>query len=229
MCGRYTLTADLDDLQTRFAFMAEGIELAPQYNIAPTEDVLTVVSSENEGGEKNEAMMARWGFVSFWANSLAIGGKMINARAETLLTKSAFKEAFLQRRCLVLADGFYDWRHEGKQRIPLRFTLKDEEPFAFAGIYATWRSPSGERVRSCSIITTETNELGAAIHDRMPVILPREAEEAWMDPEDEDVGALSELLLPYPSDQMRAYEVSTLVNSPRNNSPECIAPIASLP
>ncbi len=151
---------------------------------------------------------------------------MINARAETLTQKPSFKNSFKERRCLVLADGFYEWRKTEKKniKIPMRFVLKSQEPFAFAGLWDAWQKPDGDMLLSFTIITTEANDLMQPIHDRMPVILREKDEDIWLDPDLKDVKKLIPLLTPYPSDMMEGYEVSTLVNSPKNDSPECIKP-----
>ena len=224
MCGRFTLTQDQDAFDERFSFTGPDLGWVPSYNIAPTQQVVAITSE----GAQNRAQLMRWGLVPFWAKDPTIGNRMINARAETLGEKPSFRDAFKKRRCLVVGDGFYEWRRDGGRKRPMRITVARREPFAFAGLWESWGKGSGERLVTCTIITTSANDFMEPIYDRMPVILPREAEEAWLDPDSEDVGALSELLLPYPSDQMNAHEVSTLVNSPRNNSPECIAPVASL-
>ena len=224
MCGRFTLTQDQDAFDERFSFTGPDMGWVPSYNIAPTQQVVAIT---NEGAQ-NRAQLMRWGLVPFWAKDPSIGNRMINARAETLVERPSFRSAFKERRCLVVADGFYEWRRAAGRKRPMRITVAGEETFAFTGLWESWGQGGGERLLTCTIITTAANGFMEPIHDRMPVILSRDAEEAWLDPEDEDVGTLSELLLPYPSDQMRAHEVSILVNSPRNNSPECIAPVASL-
>ena len=221
MCGRYTLKTDLRALQLRFKFSASGISHTPQYNIAPTQEVLTVVNED--GGRRG--MLLRWGLIPSWAKGPSIGHRMINARAETTAEKPSFRRSLLRRRCLILADGFYEWRKEGKNRVPLRFSLKTEEPFAFAGLWDLWKSPSGEWVKSCAIITTTANDLVAPIHNRMPVILPRDAETIWLDPGVQDPGVLTALFHPYRAELMEAYQVSTLVNSSGHNDPTSIEPV----
>jgi putative SOS response-associated peptidase YedK len=170
----------------------------------------------------------RWGLIPFWAKDTKIGYKMINARAETIMERSSFKNAFRKRRCLVPADSFYEWRKDGKIKTPLRIMLKSEEPFAFAGLWETWKDksePDAPTIHSCTIITTTPNSLMESIHDRKPVILPREYYSTWVDLENEDTDELMEMLTPYDSSQMKAYEVSTLVNSPKNQGEELVMPV----
>lgn len=220
MCGRFTLTTDLDRLEERFAFRAADLSYAPRYNIAPTQPVLTLL---NDG--ENRAGFLRWGLIPSWAKEAAIGDRMINARAETVAEKPSFRRALQKRRCLVLADGFYEWKKEGKKKTPMYIVLKPRESFGFAGLWEAWQAPSGETIHSCTIITTTPNALMESIHNRMPVILPREAESLWLDRSIEDPAALTQLLAPYPGEAMEAYAVSPLVNSPRNDTPACITPL----
>ena len=217
MCGRYTLTASEDAVQERFFPMFHVSLYTQRYNIAPTQSVLTVV---NRKGEHRPEDM-RWGLIPYWAKDQKVGSRMINARAETVGENSAFRNAFARRRCLVIADGFYEWKRDGKQRTPMLFRLKDGEPFAFAGLWEAWKAPGDEWLLSCSIITTGPNELMLPIHDRMPVILHPEAEEEWLDPAVE-VTTLRSLLHPYDPHRMETYVVSPVVNSPANDTPECV-------
>ncbi|ASS99669.1 MULTISPECIES: SOS response-associated peptidase [Geobacillus] len=221
MCGRFTLTVDLLALQERFHFRYQGL-LAPRFNIAPGQDVLAIVTEEGERVGK----MMRWGLVPFWAKDARIGAKMINARAETVDEKASFRHAFKRRRCLILADGFFEWKKEGTKKVPYRFTLKTGEPFAFAGLWERWKGPSGP-LETCTIMTTRANELIAPIHDRMPVILPPERYDDWLDASFDDSEYLKSLLQPYPKEQMQMYEVSPLVNSPKNDVSACIEPVHS--
>ena len=167
----------------------------------------------------------RWGLIPSWAKSASIGSRMINARAETVAERPSFRTALRRRRCLVLADGFYEWQRNGAGRRPMRITMASGEPFAFAGLWDVWRDPRGETVRSCTIITTAANDLLSSIHDRMPVILPREMESLWLDHAMQDPAALTGVLTPYPVELMEVYEASTLVNSPSNDSPEVVVPV----
>jgi putative SOS response-associated peptidase YedK len=183
--------------------------------------VLTVLDAD----DGRRAGFLRWGLIPSWAKEPSIGDRMINARAETVAEKPSFRRALQKRRCLILADGFYEWRAEGKRKTPMFISLASREPFGFAGLWESWRSPTGETVRSCTIITTAPNALMESIHNRMPVILPREVEARWLDRSIEDPARLLPLLAPYPAGEMDAYEVAALVNSPRNDSPACIAPV----
>ena len=224
MCGRFMLTADQDSFEDRFSLTRFDLGWVPSFNIAPTQEVLTVT---NDGSENRPELM-RWGLVPSWAKDPKIGNRMINARSETLAEKPSFRTAFKRRRCLIPADGFYEWKREGKAKKPMLITVNPGDLFAFAGLWETWKQPDDSWLLTCAIITTSANEFMKSIHDRMPVILPRESEASWLDPEEQDTAMLSELLLPYDSDRMEAYEVSTLVNSPRNNFPEVIEPVATL-
>ncbi|MDP6070658.1 MAG: SOS response-associated peptidase [SAR202 cluster bacterium] len=224
MCGRFTLTAHDDALADAFSFTQADLGWVPSYNIAPTQQVLVVT---NDGSE-NRAHQMRWGLVPSWAKDASIGNRMINARAETAAEKPSFRTAFKKRRCLVLADSYYEWKKTGGKKTPMRIMVGDGELFAFAGLWEYWHPSDDEGILSCTIVTTAANSFMETIHNRMPVILPRESAEAWLDPSIEDAATVSELLLPYDSDAMIAHEVSTFVNSPRNNTPDCIAPVQSL-
>ena len=212
MCGRYTFS-EFEGIEQRFQ-IEPPLNLKPNYNVAPSQDVPVIIN--------NHLALFRWGLIPFWAKESAIGNKMINARAETIDEKPSFKVSLQRKRCLIVADGFYEWKREGSVKKPYRITLKNKELFGFAGLWDTWKSPLGEVINSCSVITTSPNELMAKIHNRMPVILPREVEKEWLDQGIVDGGYLKSLLIPYPSELMVAYQVSTLVNSPRNNMPECL-------
>ena len=217
MCGRYSLIADLGELARRFEFDGDWLTFDSSYNVAPTQEVLTVV-----GGESRRAGYMRWGLIPSWAKDPSIGSRMINARAETVAERPAFRTALRRRRCLVLADGFYEWQKSASRRRPMRVVMRSGEPFAFAGLWETWRDPEGEVVPSCTILTTEANDLLRPIHDRMPVILSRDDEDFWLDRSESDPAALANVLNPYPTNEMDAYEVSPLVNSYVNDGPEVI-------
>ncbi|MDA0264432.1 MAG: SOS response-associated peptidase [Chloroflexi bacterium] len=228
MCGRFTLTSNLDELQGRFGFLSEftgdstggAFDHEPRYNIAPTQPVLTVT---NDGQRRGEMM--RWGLVPFWAKDIKIGARMINAVGETAATKPAFRAAFKKRRCLVLANGFYEWRKDGKLKIPTYIHQLSGEPMAFAGLWETWKSPEGQVVRSCTIITTAANAMIEPIHNRMPVILSGETQALWLDPLTEDPKTLTPLLIPAPVELLTSHVVADTVNSVRNQGPECIMPV----
>ena len=219
MCGRYSLIADLGELAGRFEFDGDWEAFERRYNIAPTQEVLTVV-----GGEKRRSGFMRWGLIPHWAKDSKIGSRMINARAETVAEKPSFRTALRRRRCLVLADGFYEWQRVGKRKIPMRIVMRSREPFAFAGLWETWRDSEGTVIPSCTIITTTPNDLLSPIHNRMPVILPRDLENFWLDDSIDDPDALTSALTPYPDAEMEAYKVSSLVNSIANKGPEVLAP-----
>ncbi len=226
MCGRFTLTASPAKLAETFHVEPPAVELAPRYNIAPTQPV-AVVANNNPG----RIELFQWGLIPFWAKDPAIGQRMINARAETLAEKPAFKAAYHRRRCLVLADGFYEWtknKQPGAKKVktPFYIQLASGEPFAFAGLWESWPAPDGSPLLSCTIITTAPNDLVTELHDRMPVILPAEAYEVWLDPAEQNPDKLAQWLKPYPAPLMRAYPVTTEVNNPRNDTPECLAPLA---
>ena len=224
MCGRYTLTTDLGFLQARFNFEAANLEHIPRYNIAPTQEVVTVIND----GSQNQGRMMRWGLIPFWVKDTTMGGRMINARAETVVENRVFRQVFPKQRCLVIADSFYEWKKTAAAKIPMRITLKSGDPFAFAGLWSAWKpkdKPESKPLYSCTIITTVPNLAIEPIHNRMPVILSREAESLWLDNSQSDTAELRELLLPYAPDEMTAYEVSSIVNSPRNNDPACIQPV----
>ncbi|MBB6444951.1 SOS response-associated peptidase [Bacillus benzoevorans] len=221
MCGRFTLLADFNTIIDRFEIEAAIAEelYHPSFNIAPSHSILAVIND----GSKNRLGYLRWGLVPSWAEDEKIGYKMINARAETLAQKPSFRDAYQKRRCVVLADSFYEWkRHEDNAKTPMRIKLKSDELFAMAGIWERWKSPKGNTLFTCTIITTSPNELMKDIHDRMPVILQREDEKIWLDPSIQDTNRLNQLLKPFPQEWLEAYEVSSLVNSPKNNSPSLI-------
>ncbi len=243
MCGRFTLTSPADEISGYFHVLADA-ELEPRYNIAPTQTVAAV--RQDEVG-KRRLVELRWGLIPYWAKDPAIGNRMINTRAETVAQKSAYKEPFEQRRCLVVADGFYEWQKvKGGPKQPYFMSMADGHPFAFAGLWDRWR-PCGDqleqltaaaratmklnaegRVESCSFLTTEPNELLAPIHDRMPVIVPPELWDTWLDPHVRDAAMLGEILRPCSAELMQAHPVSTNVNTPNNDDPECIKPLPKL-
>lgn len=225
MCGRYTQTAKLDELIERFEFQDPGFELVPRYNLAPNQDAPVVGVRRETPGSRSLRLM-RWGLVPYWARDPAIGNRMINARCETLRQRPAFKHLVARNRCLVIADGFYEWFKDGRTRTPMLFRCKGKQPFAFAGLWDRWRQPDGKPLYSFTIITTAPNELVAQIHNRMPAMLRAEDEKRWLDRSLEDPDAVRQMLEPYPAAAMESYCVSRAVNSPFNDSPDCIAPEA---
>jgi len=221
MCGRFALRMPPKTVQQHFD-LPETIDLPSRYNIAPSRAVAAI--RQLPGKKSRQLDLLRWGLIPHWAKDMKIGYRMINARAETLAEKPAFRTAFRKRRCLIAADGFYEWRHEGKKKQPFFIHMKDETVFAFAGLWERWRSPDGETVESCTIITTSANKLISKIHDRMPVILNRDQYETWLTdstPQDQ----LQQFLIPCAAAEMEAYRVGSTVNSPKNDTPECIQPV----
>lgn len=226
MCGRFTRHSPIGTILE--AFDARGIAgeaaggIDPSYNVAPTQQVLAVLVEE---GERRVALL-RWGLIPSWAKDPSIGSKTINARGETVAEKPTFRAAFRHRRCLIVADGFFEWRREaGGNKTPLYIRLKGGAPMAFAGLWERWAPPEGAAVRSCTIITTEANATMRAIHDRMPVILPPEAWDLWLDPKMTDPAVLKPLLRAIADDALETHPVSKAVNSPGNNSATLILPM----
>jgi putative SOS response-associated peptidase YedK len=220
MCGRYNLTAPPDVLAQAFCVpVPPSLLPRPRYNIAPTQDVLVVRQATD-----CEAVLARWGLVPPWADDLSIGDRLINARDETVTEKPVFRASFRRRRCLIPATGFYEWVKHGKDKKPYHIRLKGGEPFALAGLWERWQEPGGEPIDSCTIITTQANELMRPLHDRMPVILDPDSYDDWLDPRSRDIDALRALLVPYPDEGLIATPVSSYVNNARNEGPKCLAP-----
>jgi putative SOS response-associated peptidase YedK len=220
MCGRFSLTVDPAVLQDAFPEFVFPAQYAPRYNIAPTQPILAL---PNDGTGKADFFI--WGLIPSWAKDPSIGSHMINARAETLAEKPAFRAAYKYHRCLIFANGFYEWqaRPGTKIKVPHFIHLKSGALFAFAGLWEHWQSPDGPEVRSATIVTTEPNELMSSIHNRMPVILPAASQTQWLDPAPRsDTSGLQKLLIPYPAAEMEAYPVSSLVNSPANDRPEIL-------
>lgn len=223
MCGRFTLTVDPGQLQEAFPFASIPDDFSPRYNIAPTQPVAVIPNDR-----QNRVDHYLWGLIPSWAKEKDIGNRLINARAETLAEKPAFRSAFKRRRCLVLADGFYEWQPEPgkKTKIPMYIRMKSDQPFAFAGLWEIWHASDGSEIRSCTIITTQPNLLMEQIHNRMPVILEPQDYQLWLSPEELETSTLAPLLKPYEADDMKAYPVSRLVNSPNNDQPDCILPVS---
>ena len=220
MCGRFALKAPPRTIQEHF-HLPETLELSPRYNIAPSQAIAVVRSLQ---GEKNRHLdLLRWGLIPHWAKDMKIGYKMINARSETLAQKPSFRAAFKKRRCLIVADGFYEWKHAGRIKEPFYVQLENGAVFGFAGLWESWKSPDGNIVESCTVITTSANKLIRGIHDRMPVILLPEDYETWLQDSTPEQ-TLQQLLAPYPAAEMKMHRVSPEVNSPKNDTPACIQP-----
>lgn len=225
MCGRYTLQVSPETLAAQLE-LDQVPDLVPRYNIAPTQNAPVVRLSLPE--EARALTMMRWGLVPFWTKDPKIGNRMINARSETAASKPAFRAAFAKRRCIVPADGFYEWRKSSEGKQPYRIVVDDGVPFAMAGLWESWRpedaGEEAEPLLSYTILTTTPNDKIAALHDRMPVILAAEEIDRWLDPAAGDKDALSALLDAFPAERMSAYPVSRTVNSPANDVPGCIEP-----
>lgn len=224
MCGRFTMAIDSEDLRTELALGQIPPDWEKRYNIAPSQDVATVPNPDNR-----DVVWMRWGLVPFWAKDPSIGNKMINARAETVAEKPSFRNSFKNKRCLILANGFYEWRKSGGQSIPFYFQLKGGEPFAFAGLWDDWENkgvssmPGLPGLTTCTLITTSANEDVRAVHPRMPVVLTKETMWDWL--EEDDPKILESLLKPLPAGSLIAYQVSRDVNSPQNQGEYLVEPI----
>jgi putative SOS response-associated peptidase YedK len=222
MCGRYTITVSMEELLVRYLTNDfKMIHYAPKYNVAPMQLIPAVIHN----GSMNTIGELRWGLVPSWAKDQNLGSKMINARAETLLEKVSFKRLISNRRCIIPADGFYEWKKQGSSKQPMRIIMRDGGIFSMAGLYDIWMDPEGNKLSTCTIITTTPNSLMADIHDRMPVILHRDDEVEWLNRDNKDDSALIPLLTPYESDKMHAYPVSSAVGNVKNNYKELIEEI----
>jgi putative SOS response-associated peptidase YedK len=222
MCGRFTLTASREALTSLFPLF-DVPDLQPRYNVAPTQAVLAVRQPADR--DRPELVWLKWGLVPSWADDLALGHRLINARAETAAAKPAFRSAFRQRRCLVLADGFYEWQNLGKQKQPYYFRLWDGSPFAFAGLWEHWER-DGKALDSCTVLTTGANELVKPLHERMPVILSPRDFALWLDPKGAKGPELQALLRPFPAEAMTSFPVGPHVNNPRHADAACVVPLA---
>jgi putative SOS response-associated peptidase YedK len=221
MCGRFTIAVEAVDLQQEFGIPEMPSDWTLHYNVAPTQPVAVLMDAK---ARKIEYL--RWGLIPSWAKDIAIGNKLINARAETIMEKPSFRSAFMKRRCLILADGFYEWQRNPGQKgpsTPFRFQRKDGKPFALAGIWEVWHADEPDSIRSCTIITCSPNELVAPVHDRMPVMFSSQRSWDWL--EWNSPTELQSLLMPFPAEQMKAYEVGRSINDANNDNPECIRPV----
>jgi putative SOS response-associated peptidase YedK len=219
MCGRFVRSSSVAAIAGEFNVGQATLEMAPSYNISPTQDVIIL----NHRRER-QLVKCRWGFIPSGARGPSIGSGMINARAETVASKPAFTYAIKKQRCLVIADGFYEWIKSGNKKIPVYISLKSGKPFGFAGLYTPWTSPEGERTCTCAIITTASNDLLGRVHDRMPAIIPKDRQDLWLNPGEIDPPTLLELLMPYPSEKMEMHEVSSKVNFAGYDCPDAIKP-----
>ena len=223
MCGRFSQTASPEIVAEQFA-VSEPPLFKPRYNIAPSQSVAAIRIEPDTTTRK--LVMLRWGLIPSWAKDPKIGSQCINAKAETVAEKPSFRSAFKKRRCLVVATGFYEWQVQGRTKQPMWIGLRSKRPFAFAGLWEHWKPAEGEPLETCTIITTEPNDLMTPIHNRMPVILAPTLYDQWLDPTFQQIDALKTLLRPYPSEELTAYPVSTLVNNPRNDAPQVLEPVS---
>lgn len=225
MCGRFTLTTSAEALAAQFELAGPVPELAPRYNIAPAQEVAAVrVLVQGQGRQLHQL---HWGLIPAWAKDPRVGYKMINARSETVQRKPSYRAAYRRRRCLVLADGFYEWKRQGRSKQPFLIRLRGGGPFAIAGLWERWKDPDGEPVESCTLLTCAPNARMAEIHDRMPVILQPASYDLWLDPEVQDPEQLGRLLGAIPDDQLEIRAVSPWVNNPRNDDARCLAPVTA--
>ena len=222
MCGRFSLGGTVRVGQ--LFDLPNWPETPPRYNIAPGQDVPAVI--RNRETAARESRTFRWGLVPFWAKDPTIGNRLINARAETVAAKPAFRRPLRERRCLILADGFYEWEQCGRRKQPWYIRMRDSRPFAFAGLWDRWQPASDEPIETCAIVTTEPNEVIGRVHNRMPAILSPEAYGLWLDPTFQDVEGVQAVLRPFPAEEMVAFPVGTQVNSPVHDSPDLIVPLA---
>jgi putative SOS response-associated peptidase YedK len=223
MCGRYRLSRRKQIIEEHFDAVSGEEDWGPRYNIAPTQPIPVIRQNPKE--PVREFSLMRWGLVPSWAKDASGAAGMINARSETAATKPAFRDPLKFRRCLIPADGFYEWMRTGKAKQPYYFEVSDGELFAFAGLWDRWKDPSGNWIKTCSILTTIPNAVTSTVHDRMPVILDPDSYDLWLDPGMQDVAAASELLNPYDARLMRCHPVSTRINHVANDDEECSAPV----
>jgi len=223
MCGRFTQTASPEVIAEQFKITNPPL-FTPRYNIAPSQPI-AAIRIDPDTATRTLAML-RWGLIPSWAKDPKIGNQCINAKAETVAEKPSFRSAFKKRRCLVIATGFYEWQVQGRAKQPIWIGLRSKRPFAFAGLWEQWKPPEGEPLETCTIITTEPNDLMAPIHNRMPVILSPASYDQWLDLSFQHVEPLKALLRPYPSEELTAYPVSTLVNNPRHDASQCLEPVS---
>jgi putative SOS response-associated peptidase YedK len=220
MCGRFTQRAPAERVKKEFQ-LEEAPSIEARYNIAPTQSVLAIRHSP----DGREVVMLKWGLIPAWAKDASIGAKLINARSETVDEKPSFREAFKRRRCIIPADGFYEWQRTGGKKQPFYFRFKDDRLFGFAGLWDKWRNADGESIETCSILTTEANAILSKVHDRMPVILDPEAYDLWLDEDVRKQDLRKELLCPFAASEMTSYPVSMAINSPQHQGEQLVQPI----
>jgi putative SOS response-associated peptidase YedK len=222
MCGRFEIHSPIEIIAKLFAIDSITFDIRPSYNVAPSQNVVAVARN----GKKNRLLSCRWGFVPSWSKELKTGFTMINARAETVADNKTYKSAFQDHRCLIVADGFFEWKKQNRMKIPMYIHLKSGKPMGLAGLYNNWTSPEGEEICTSTVIVTDANEILAPIHERMPVIIPEEKFGLWLDPEVHVKELLLPLLKPYDSEELEMYPVTAKVNSAKYDNPENIMPVA---
>lgn len=223
MCGRFSIIHSWEELAGYFRISTQyELPFSPRYNIAPSQSILVLRSASDDS---RYPAMLRWGLIPHWAKDEKIGYKMINARSETAAEKPSFKASLRYRRCIIPASSFFEWKKDGKAKLPYNIRLKAHDPLALAGLWDKWKAPTGDIIESCTILTTVSNSLVATLHDRMPVILHPEEIDLWLARDREEVEPLLPLFRPYPSDLMEMYPVSSRVNTPTNDDPECVVPL----
>ncbi len=222
MCGRFVLDSPVDIIVNEFSVERPSFNLKKSFNVSPSQTILVLIFDG-----KRRLIPCRWGYIPSWSKDESIGNRMINARAETITKKPSFKNAFKKRRCLIIADGFYEWQRRENTKSPFFIHLKSNRPFGLAGLYNVWTSPDGTPLCTCTIVTTEANRILREVHGRMPAIISKKKYDVWLDPAINDSSELLPLLQPYPADEIEFFEVSKRVNSPKNDSPENIEPLHS--
>lgn len=221
MCGRFSLAVETQVIAELFEVPAGTFEWQPRYNIAPTQPCPVITSADN----MRTLSLMRWGLIPHWSKDKKMAFQMVNARAETVKSKPSYRDSFRKRRCLIPTDGFFEWKKGSAGKTPYRATLQNGKPFAFAGLWDSWKDEAGNEIRSFTILTTESNSLIRPLHDRMPVILKKEDEALWLDTTITELQKLDPLLKPYPEAEMKLYEVSPIVNTWKNDTPDCINPL----
>lgn len=225
MCGRIANLATPEELATTFEWVKRADILSilePRYNVGPQ----SILPAIRGSGEEDEWVLLRWGLIPSWAKDANIGYRTINARAETVSEKPAFKSAFRRRRCLLPISGFYEWKANGSKKQPYYIHMRDQDLFTLAGLWESWKDPSGNQIETCTVVTTESNSLISPLHDRMPVIVSTDERDLWL--HEDDIDVVRHVLRPFDPDKMELYPVSTYVNSVKNTGPECITPVNTL-